>query len=267
MIGEGSPVRCRAFGSHSLMTALCFAGSQAQPKRRTVQGELDRALGELAERVGSATSFAGRTDRGVHATGQVAAARIAEMACAGQTPCSALSMLDCRQMLPSSTSLNAMTPSILALPQLGENITIGLDRSIFAHFCGDTRGPCEATSRWLASRSRQPGSSGLMTSLRLPAEVKASRGRNGRGGDKARRALCSVAIGDGLTARRRLAPPPTVGSSRYGWPPTAFSLAWCETSLRPWSKSDKAGAIRHGSTSCWGQEIDDLAQGSLQRTA
>jgi tRNA pseudouridine38-40 synthase len=49
-----------------------FAGSQAQPNQRTVQGvleqALDRVLGEPP-----ATTFAGRTDRGVHATGQVVA--------------------------------------------------------------------------------------------------------------------------------------------------------------------------------------------------
>src|SRR3712207_2137357 len=47
-----------------------FAGSQVQPGERTVQGEVERPLAELfgaAER----TVFAGRTDRGVHAAGQV----------------------------------------------------------------------------------------------------------------------------------------------------------------------------------------------------
>lgn len=47
-----------------------FAGSQVQPGVRTVQGEIDRALGALFGRP-SATIFAGRTDRGVHASGQV----------------------------------------------------------------------------------------------------------------------------------------------------------------------------------------------------
>jgi len=49
-----------------------FAGSQYQPNARTVQGELEEALNRLTgERV--RVRFAGRTDAGVHATGQVTA--------------------------------------------------------------------------------------------------------------------------------------------------------------------------------------------------
>jgi tRNA pseudouridine38-40 synthase len=49
-----------------------FAGSQYQPNARTVQGELEEALNRLTgERV--RIRLAGRTDAGVHATGQVAA--------------------------------------------------------------------------------------------------------------------------------------------------------------------------------------------------
>ncbi len=49
-----------------------FAGSQVQPNARTVQGELEKALNRL---IGERTRvrLAGRTDAGVHATGQVAA--------------------------------------------------------------------------------------------------------------------------------------------------------------------------------------------------
>jgi tRNA pseudouridine38-40 synthase len=49
-----------------------FAGSQRQAKHRTVQGELEKALHKLGWSARSVT-LAGRTDTGVHASGQVAA--------------------------------------------------------------------------------------------------------------------------------------------------------------------------------------------------
>jgi len=49
-----------------------FAGSQKQANSRTVQGELERALRNLSW-AGQSVLMAGRTDTGVHATGQVAA--------------------------------------------------------------------------------------------------------------------------------------------------------------------------------------------------
>lgn len=49
-----------------------FAGSQRQAKRRTVQGELEKALQKLGW-TGRSVILAGRTDTGVHASGQVAA--------------------------------------------------------------------------------------------------------------------------------------------------------------------------------------------------
>lgn len=48
-----------------------FAGAQVQPGRRTVGGELEAALARITGEVARVT-FAGRTDRGVHAAGQVA---------------------------------------------------------------------------------------------------------------------------------------------------------------------------------------------------
>src|SRR5688572_7175600 len=48
-----------------------FFGSQRQAKKRTVQGELENALRKLGW-TGRSVIMAGRTDTGVHATGQVA---------------------------------------------------------------------------------------------------------------------------------------------------------------------------------------------------
>lgn len=50
-----------------------FHGSQRQAKRRTVQGELEKALTKLGW-TGRSVLLSGRTDTGVHATGQVASA-------------------------------------------------------------------------------------------------------------------------------------------------------------------------------------------------
>ena len=49
-----------------------FHGSQYQPELRTVQGEVEKALRKLAWQ-GKTVLFAGRTDAGVHAAGQVVA--------------------------------------------------------------------------------------------------------------------------------------------------------------------------------------------------
>jgi tRNA pseudouridine38-40 synthase len=53
-----------------------FFGSQSQPGRRTVQRELEQVLRRLSPRT-ERTVFAGRTDRGVHAVGQVVSADVA----------------------------------------------------------------------------------------------------------------------------------------------------------------------------------------------
>ena len=50
-----------------------FKGSQRQANRRTVQGELEKALIKLGW-TGRSVLISGRTDTGVHATGQVASA-------------------------------------------------------------------------------------------------------------------------------------------------------------------------------------------------
>jgi tRNA pseudouridine38-40 synthase len=53
-----------------------FYGWQTQSDRRTVQGELSALLGRLCGASSPTVTAAGRTDRGVHATGQVASALI-----------------------------------------------------------------------------------------------------------------------------------------------------------------------------------------------
>ena len=50
-----------------------FTGFQANPGKRTVQGVLEDALARLDDGVRRRVDGAGRTDAGVHATGQVIA--------------------------------------------------------------------------------------------------------------------------------------------------------------------------------------------------
>ena len=79
-----------------------FAGSQVQPGARTVQRELDAALGQLAGRPVK-TAFAGRTDRGVHAAAQV------------------VSLVDPRPDLDQATilkAINAMLPHDVAVVEV-----------------------------------------------------------------------------------------------------------------------------------------------------
>jgi len=57
-----------------------FAGWQAQPGRRTVQGEMEAAAGRLCGRRVAMTG-SGRTDAGVHAAGQVVHADVFDTEC------------------------------------------------------------------------------------------------------------------------------------------------------------------------------------------
>ena len=53
------------------MMALCFQDYQIQPKGRTVQSELEKALKKIHKGTTVKVVASGRTDAGVHAKGQV----------------------------------------------------------------------------------------------------------------------------------------------------------------------------------------------------
>jgi tRNA pseudouridine38-40 synthase len=77
-----------------------FAGWARQPDERTVQGELERALSVVLRRESVPATAAGRTDRGVHAWGQVASY--------GGEPASVLSL---NALLPDDVAVLSCEPA------------------------------------------------------------------------------------------------------------------------------------------------------------
>lgn len=80
-----------------------FSGWQVQPNHRTVQGEIERAL-KIILKQDIRISAAGRTDAGVHATGQVAAFDYE-----GEIGCKSL-LLSLNGVLPKDISILSVVP-------------------------------------------------------------------------------------------------------------------------------------------------------------
>jgi tRNA pseudouridine38-40 synthase len=108
-----------------------FAGWQLQPRERTVQGELESALARLTDRP-ARVAAAGRTDRGVHAAGQVVSAAVPAK----------------WQPAELQRALNAVLPSDIWVVDAGE-----ADAAFHARFSAVARGYVYRVATTPAARS------------------------------------------------------------------------------------------------------------------
>lgn len=122
-----------------------FYGAQVQPGRRTVGSELEGALARLTQQR-SRVTFAGRTDRGVHASGQVA-------------HCDVLTRLSDERL---QRALNATLPADLAVVGLATapdafhaRYDARWREYRYRIWNGDTRDPGLARTSWFLPRPLQ----------------------------------------------------------------------------------------------------------------
>ena len=120
-----------------------FSGWAAQPDRRTVAGVLTKALSRVVRRP-VALTVAGRTDAGVHATGQVASADLP----ADLDPEGALRRL--ARMLPADVRVTAITV-------VSPETTYGNSSSSSCQ-CRSERDPGCSVSTWATNWVNPPSS-------------------------------------------------------------------------------------------------------------
>jgi tRNA pseudouridine38-40 synthase len=109
MAGEPPPVRLRLDLSYD---GSGFSGWAAQPGRRTVEGVVAAALGEMLRMPGvPRLTVAGRTDAGVHARGQVAHADVPVAAWAATADRGQGSVARLARLLPPDVRARAAAPA------------------------------------------------------------------------------------------------------------------------------------------------------------
>mgnify|MGYP003296629259 CR=1 FL=1 len=189
-----------------------YAGFQVQPNARTVQGELERALSGVCDEAVRVTG-AGRTDAGVHASGQVIDFRT-ESALDGVTIGRGVNAL-----LPEDIAVSALEPAA----ELGRCRAQHLERDV------DQQQVVRQDHGAGGGTGQQPGKPGIaaVAAHPLPREHQ-QRGRDQRdGGGVGRRG-----------AQRGLVGPRRVGSRRWARlrkpraePVLSFSLSphWSQT--------------------------------------